>query len=334
MDLSTTYLGLKLKHPVVASAGPVSQTIDGIRSLEDGGASAIVLFSLFEEQLRFERAAYEHLTAISGESFGEALSYFPTVADYEVRPDSYLRLIAQAKEHTRVPIIASLNGVTAEGWTRYAADMAEAGADAIELNIYRVSADIYEPAREVEERYLEVVRAVRSAISVPFAVKVGPYFSSMGEMARRIVEAGADGLVLFNRFYQPDFDLDSLEVVRSLELSTGKEIRLPLMWLALLYGRIPCSLAATTGVHSGHDVIKYLLAGADVTMTTSAVLRDGPDSLGRIVDEARTWLESRGYASVQQMKGAMSRLNVSDPAEFERANYIRVLQSYQSAYIV
>jgi dihydroorotate dehydrogenase (fumarate) len=328
-ELATTYLGLRLKHPVVASAGPLSRTLDGIRQLEDAGAAAIVLFSLFEEQIRLENAATEHLLGVGAESFAEALDYFPAVEDYEVGPEPYLELIRRAREATAVPIIASLNGMTREDWVDYARRIEQAGASALELNVYHIPADLRVTAREVEELYLHVLRAVKAAVHIPIAMKLNPFFSALGEMARRLVSSGAGGLVLFNRFYQPDFDLERLEVAPTLQLSRPDEIRLPLLWIAILHGRLEVSLAASSGVHSRDEVVKYLLAGADAVMTTSALLEKGPRHLDTLVSGLRQWLEQRGYASVEQMKGSMSQRNVAHPAAFERANYIKVLESFQ-----
>jgi dihydroorotate dehydrogenase (fumarate) len=333
MDLKTTYLGLELKHPIVASASPLSRTLDGIRRLEDAGASAIVLFSLFEEQIRYEQESLDYLTEAGTEAFAESLTYFPAVQEYRVGPDAYLELIRAATKATDVPIIGSLNGITNTGWTQYAREMVEAGAKAIELNIYYIPADLTVTGREVEQRYIDVVTAVRASVKVPIAVKLSPFFSSMGEMARRLVDAGADGLVLFNRFYQPDFDLDELEVVPDMELSTASEIRLPLLWIAVLHGRINASLAATRGVQTGIEVIKYIMAGADAVMTTSALLRNGVGHLTTLLDGMRIWMDKRGYTSVAQMKGSMSQKKVANPAAFERANYIKILQSYKSPFI-
>jgi len=262
-ELATTYLGLPLKHPVVASAGPLSHTLDGIRRLEDAGAAAIVLFSLFEEQIRLENAATEHLIGVGAESFPEALDYFPAIEDYEVGPEPYLELIRRAREAAEIPIIASLNGATPEGWLDYAEKIEQAGASALEINLYHIPADLGTSGREVEELYRGVLREVRSALRIPLAMKLSPFFSAPGEMARSLVAAGADGLVLFNRFYQPDFDLETLEVVPTLELSRPEEIRLPLMWIAILHGRLEASLAASTGVHTAGEVVKYLLSPRD-----------------------------------------------------------------------
>jgi dihydroorotate dehydrogenase (fumarate) len=332
-DLSTTYLGLPLRHPIVASASPISRTLDGIRRLEDAGAAAIVLFSLFEEQIRQQNEALEHLSGLGVDSFAEALSYFPAAAEYEVGPDACLELIRRAKDAVSVPIIASLNGTTATGWTRYAQMMEQAGADAIELNVFHIPADPLAESAQVEQRYIDVACAVRAAVRVPLAVKLGPYFSAFGHMAKRLVDAGANGLVLFNRFYQPDFDLDSLEVAPTLELSSAAEIRLPLLWLALLHGRFDASLAATTGVQSSAEVVKYLLAGADVVMTTSALLHFGVEYLDTLVTGLADWLDARELASVAQIRGSMSQANVPEPEQFERANYIRILQSWRHPYV-
>ena len=331
-DLETTYMGLQLKHPLVASASPLSQDLDGIKRLEDAGAAAVVMFSLFEEQIRQENAAFDYLTAVGTESFSESLSYFPEVEAHEVGPEPYLELIRKATEATDIPIIGSLNGITSEGWIDYATHIEQAGAKAVELNVYYIPADLNVSGREVEQRYLDVIRAVKAAITIPVAMKLSPFFSAFGEMAVRLVGAGVDGLVLFNRFYQPDFDLDTLEVVSDLSLSDPNEIRLPLRWIAILCDRIRASLAATTGVHSTDEVVKYLLAGADVVMTTSALLKNGPDHLTALIDGLSGWLDRRDYQSVAQMKGAMSQRHVADPSAFERANYVKVLQSYRNPY--
>jgi len=328
-DLRTTYLGLPLAHPVVASASPLSHDLDGIRRLEDGGASAIVLFSLFEEQIERENATIATLTAAGAESTAEAASYFPAGGDFAAGPGAYFDLVRRARNAVGVPVIASLNGVTDTGWVEYAQLMHEAGASAIELNLFHIPADPLASGRDVEQRYEETVAAVCRAVPIPVAVKLSPFFSATGEMARRFVAAGARGLVLFNRFYQPDFDLDQLEVTPTVELSTPAEIRLPLLWLAILHGRVEASLAATTGVHTAAEVAKYLLAGADVTMTTSALLTHGPAHASTLVAGLAAWLERKGFASVAQIKGAMSQQKVADPTAFERANYMKVLQSWR-----
>jgi dihydroorotate dehydrogenase (fumarate) len=327
-DLSTSYLGLPLAHPIVASASPLSHSLDGIRRLEDGGAAAVVLFSLFEEQIRWENETLARLTAVGAESTGEATSYFPPIGDFAAGPDSYLDLVRQARQAVGVPVIASLNGVSPSGWIDYAGLMEDAGASAIELNIFFIPADPTITGREVEQRYEDIVSAVSTAVSIPVAVKLNPFFSAMGEMAGRLVSAGARGLVLFNRFYQPDFDLDRLDVAPTLELSSPAEIRLPLLWLALLHGRVEASLAATTGVHTASEVAKYVLAGADAVMTTSALLTRGPGHVRTMVDELSAWLDRKGFASVAQIRGSMSQRHVADPTAFERANYMKILQSW------
>jgi len=327
-DLSTTYLGLALPHPIVASAGPLSHDLDGVRRLEDGGAAAVVFFSLFEEQIRWENETLARLTAVGAESTGEASSYFPPVADFAAGPDVYLDLLRRARQAVGVPVIASLNGVTPSGWVDYARLMQEAGASAIELNIFYIPADLSITGRDVEQRYVDIVAAVSAAVTIPVAVKLSPFFSAMGEMAGRLVSAGARGLVLFNRFYQPDFDLDRLDVAPTLELSSPSEIRLPLLWLAVLRGRVEASLAATTGVHTSAEVAKYLLAGADAVMTTSALLTHGPGHVRTMVEGLSAWLDSKGFESVAQIKGSMSQRHVVDPSAFERANYMKILQSW------
>ena len=332
MDLRTRYLGLDLAHPIVASASPLSKSLDGIRRLEDAGAAAIVLFSLFEEQIHQENEAFDHLSEFGSESFAESLSYFPAVGQDPVGPDSYLELIRRAREAVAVPLIGSLNGMTDQGWTSFARLIAEAGAHAIELNVFSLPTDPAISARDVEQRTVDVVTAVRRTVAIPVAVKLSPFFSAPGELAMRLVAAGADGLALFNRFYQPDFDLERLEVEPSLELSKPNEIRLPLLWIALLHGRVRVSLAATTGVESATEVVKYLLAGADAVMTTSALLRHGVGHLRTLIAGLSEWLERHECDSVAQIRGSMSLRKVANPEAFERANYIRILQSYRSPY--
>jgi dihydroorotate dehydrogenase (fumarate) len=327
-DLHTTYLGLPLPHPIVASASPISKSLDGVRRLEDGGAAAIVLASLFEEQIRQENEMLERLTALGADSHGEATAYFPSMPGLEAGPDAYLDLVNAAKRAVSVPIIASLNGSTPSGWVKHAALLEQAGADAIELNVFFVPADLSLTGRDVERRCEQVVRAVCDAVTIPVAVKVSPFFSAMGDMAGRFAASGARGLVLFNRFYQPDFDLDRLEVSPTVELSTSSEVRLPLLWIALLHGRVPVSLAASTGVHTAADAVKYLLAGADAVMTTSALLRHGPGAARALASGIDAWLEQKGLASVATIRGAMSQRHVADPEAFERANYMRILGSW------
>lgn len=329
-DLRTTYLGLPLAHPIVASAGPIAHSIDGVRRLEDGGAAAIVLPSLFEEQIQRENEAMARLIAEGADSTGEASNYFPPMGDVAAGPGTYLELVQRAREAVGVPVIASLNGATTDGWVDYAGQLQQAGAHAIELNLFHVPTDIATTGRDVEQRYVDVVRAVCASVAIPVAVKLGPYFSAMAEMAGRFVTAGAKGLVLFNRFYQPDFDLERMVVSPTLDLSSPAEIRLPLLWLAVLHGRVEASLAATTGVHSHVEVAKYVLAGADVAMSTSAVLARGPAHLGVMRTDLDAWMADKGFASVSQIKGSMSRQRVAVPSAFERANYITILESWDA----
>jgi dihydroorotate dehydrogenase (fumarate) len=331
IDLSTTYLGMKLRTPLVASASPLSQDLDGIRRLEDAGASAIVLYSLFEEQLRQEAIELDYQLSAGTESFAESLTYFPMRGEFRTGPEGYLCHIEAAKNAVRVPVIASLNGATIGGWTKYARAMEDAGADAIECNIYFIPTDMDTPGIEVEQRYVEIVRAVRSSVRIPVAVKLSPFFSNMAHMAKWLVEAGADGLVLFNRFYQPDIDLNELELRPNVLLSTPQALRLPLTWIGILYGRVRTSLAATSGIHSAEDVIKLLMAGADVTMLCSALLRKGPGHLSTIERDLQEWMEQHEYESVDQMQGSMSQLHCSDPSAFERAQYMRAVKD--AAYI-
>ena len=330
MDLSTTYMGLKLKHPIVASASPLSHTLDGIRALEEGGASAIVLYSLFEEQIEGESHMLDHYLSYGTETFAEALDYFPDLDNYNIGPEQYLNLIRAAKAEVNVPIIASLNGVSTGGWIEYATRMEEAGADALELNIYYIATDPTVSSAEVEELYLNIVRDVRAAVKIPIAIKVGPFFSSFANMAVRLVEAGADALVIFNRFYQPDLDLEALEVVPNLVLSRSDELRLPLRWTAILDGKVKTDIAITSGVHTYEDVLKGLMAGASVTMMTSELLRSGAGRVNEIIGDLRSWMDEHEYVSVKQMRGSMSQRNVAQPDAFMRANYMKVLQSWQS----
>ena len=333
MDLTTTYMGIPLQHPIVASSSPLSNSVANIRHMEDAGAAAVVMFSLFEEQLQHESAALEHLMTVGTESFAESLSYFPEIDDYTVGPDRYLELLRAASEAVDIPIIGSLNGITNTGWIEHARLMQQAGAKGIELNIYYIPADLTTSGRDIEQRYLDIVKAVKTSVTVPVAVKLSPFFSAIGAMAKALDEAGADALVLFNRFYQPDFDLEALEVAPNLHLSNPEEIRLPLLWIAVLYGQLSASLGATRGVYTPTEVVKYLMAGADAVMTTSALLKHGIDHLGTLRDGLHAWLENHDYESVQQMKGSMSQRNVADPTAFERANYIRTLESYKMQYV-
>lgn len=330
MDLTTTYLGLKLTNPIVPSASPLSHTLDSMRRLEDAGASAIVMYSLFEEQIVQESAELNHYLSYGTESFAEALSYFPQAEDYNLGPEEYLDLLHKAKTSLHIPIIASLNGISTGGWIKYAQKMEEAGADALELNVYYIPTDPKLTGAEVENRYVEVLQAVKKTVRIPVAIKLNPFFSALANVAHRLDEAGADGLVLFNRFYQPDINLDTLEVIPNVILSTPQALRIPLRWIAILYRRVRASLAATSGIHTAEDALKMLMAGADVTMMCSALLRHGPNHIKKVLDDMNRWMTEHEYVSVQQMKGSMSQKSIADPSAFERANYMKALQSFKS----
>jgi dihydroorotate dehydrogenase (fumarate) len=325
-DLSTTYMGLALRTPLVASASPLSRTVDGVRRLADAGVGAVVLFSLFEEQLRREAAHNARLADAGTESFAESLSYFPAAADEEPGPRRYLSLLERAAAAVDVPVIGSLNGVTPEGWAGYARSMQEAGAAAIELNVYYLPGDPQISGRDVEQRHIDVLARVKDVVSVPVAVKLSPYFSSPGEMALRLDEAGADALVLFNRFVQPDIVPDTLAVVPGLTLSNPAEARLPRVWIALLRGRVRAALAATTGVEGPADVVKYLLAGADVVMTASALLRHGPEYATVLLDGLSDWMARKRFAAVDDLRGLLTAPPGADESARERADYVRTMR--------
>ncbi len=329
MDLTTTYMGLTLKNPIVPSASPLTENIDNIRQMEDAGAAAVVMHSLFEEQLTWESHQLDHYLSYGRDSFAEATHYFPDMETYHVGPESYLDLIRLAKQASDIPIIGSLNGVSTGGWTDYAQKIEQAGADALELNVYYIPTDIELHSTEVEQMYIDIAKDVKASVSIPVAVKLSPYFSAMANMASRLTETGVDALVLFNRFYQPDFDLENLEVVPHLVLSNSYEFRLPLRWVAILYGRVSVDFAITSGVHTHEDVLKGMMAGAKVTMMTSELLRNGVGRIGEIVQDMKNWMEEYEYESVDQMQGSMSQQNVAEPAAFERANYMKVLQSWR-----
>jgi len=333
MDLTTTYLGIKLRTPLVPSASPLSDEIDNIKRMEDAGASAVVLSSLFEEQLLLDRYELHHHLTHGAESFAEALTYTPEPDDIRLGAEDYLERIRKAKEAVAIPIIASLNGISIGGWTDYANLIQEAGADALELNIYYIPTDPTLTGAEVEQTYLDILTIVKSLVTIPVAVKLSPFFSNLANMARRLDEAGADALVLFNRFYQPDIDLDNLVVRPNVILSTPHALRLPLRWMAILYGRVRADLAATSGIHTAQDVIKMLMAGANITMLCSALLRHGIDHISLIEQRLRQWMEEREYESVRQMRGSMSQVHCASPAEFERAQYVRALQSFKPVVV-
>lgn len=329
MDLATEYMGLKLKNPVIASASPLSETLDGIKRLEDAGAAAVVMYSLFEEQIRRDNDAFDRLLDTGTDSFAESLNYFPAVERDVKGPDEYLELLSKAVKATDIPIIGSLNGVSNEGWTDYARLMQEAGAHAVELNIYFIPTDLEMTPAAVEQRYLDILKAVKACVSIPVAVKLSPFFSAIGNMAKRLSAAGANGLVLFNRFFQPDIDLQRLQVDSRATLSRTEEIRLPLLWIAVLYGQVEASLAASRGVHSSDEIIKYLLAGADVVTVASVLMKNGPEYLKVLLDDVQQWLTAREYGSIEEVRGVMSRSRAANAGAFERVNYIKILESYE-----
>jgi dihydroorotate dehydrogenase (fumarate) len=325
-DLTTTYLGLQLHTPLVASASPLSHELDGIRRLEDAGASAVVLYSLFEEQLRQEQAELEHHLSAGSQSFAESLTYFPKSGEFRTGPEEYLKHIQRAKEAVDIPIIASLNASTLGAWSNYAQRIEDAGADAIECNVYFIPSDMEQSSAEVEQMVLDILESVKLSVHIPVALKLSPFFTSMANMAKRLDAIGADGLVLFNRFFQPDIDLEELEMKSSTWLSTPQALRLPLTWIGILYGRVRANLAATSGIHRAEDVIKMLMVGADVTMLCSALLRNGVNHLRHVEYGLRQWMENHEYDSVRQMQGSMSQLRCPDPSAFERAHYVRAVK--------
>jgi dihydroorotate dehydrogenase (fumarate) len=327
-DLTTTYLGLRLKNPLVASASPLSKKVDLVRRLEEAGAAAVVLYSLFEEQITHESRALDHYLTRGAESYAEALSYFPDLDHYNLEPDSYLEHVQRVKRAVDIPVIGSLNGISPGGWVEYARKIEQAGADALELNIYYLPADVSLGSAELEEIYITLLHDIRRQVRIPIAVKLSPFFTALPYMARRLAQAGADGLVLFNRFYQPDFDLETLEVVPNLTLSSSHDLRLPLRWIAMLYGRIEVDFALTSGVHTAEDVLKAMMAGANVAMLTSELLAHGIWRLQDILDDLRTWMDAHEYESISQMRGSMSQRAVAEPAAFERANYMIALNSF------
>ncbi len=333
VELNTTYLGLQLKNPVVASASPISKKLDGFRRLEDAGAGAVVMYSLFEEQIVHESLALDHFLSRGTDSYAEALSYFPDLENYNVGPDEYLKLISNAKKAVNIPVIGSLNGVSSGGWVDYAKLIEQAGADALELNVYYVPTDPSLSSQELEQNYVDLVKNVRSQVKIPLAVKLSPFFTALPHMAGQLAGAGANGLVLFNRFIQPDLDIETLEVTPNLVLSNSNELRLPLRWVAILYGRVQADLALTSGVHTAQDVLKAMMAGASVTMLTSALLTNGVKRISEILTDMQQWMETYEYESIQQMKGSMSQRAVAEPAAFERANYMKALSSFDNRLI-
>jgi len=328
IDLSTKYLGLKLRSPIVASASPLCESIDNLRRMEEAGVAAVVLPSLFEEQLEIESEVIDFNLSRGDESFGEALSYFPDLRSYNLGPDGYLELIHKAKKAISIPVIASLNGTSLGGWLRYAGLMQQAGADAIELNLYGVTVDPDRSAGDIEQEYCEVVSQVKAGVTIPVAVKLSPFFTALPYLARRLDESGADALVLFNRFYQPEFDLEALDVVPAITLSNPQELLLRLHWVAIIYGQVRANLAITGGVHRAGDVLKSMMAGARVAMMTSALLREGIEHVRVVLEQMRNWMDEHEYESIHEMRGSMSRRSVPNPSTLQRLNYVRVLSSY------
>lgn len=328
LDLTTTYMGLHLKNPLVASASPLSKKLDTVWRLQDAGVAAIVMYSLFEEQITHESYELDAYLERGTHSYAEALSYFPDLDSYNIGPDSYLEHIHRLKQTVQIPVIGSLNGISSGGWVDYAGKIEQAGADALELNIYYLPTDPNLSSTEIEDDYVQLVSDVRAKVHIPLAIKLSPFFTALPHIARRFANAGANGLVLFNRFYQPDFDLDTLEVIPNLTLSTSQELRLPLRWIALLYGRIEADFALTSGVHTAQDVLKAIMAGASVTMMASTLLEHGIGRLRSLQAELQAWMEEHEYASISEMKGSMSQQAVAEPAAFERANYLKTLNSF------
>ncbi|NCP86448.1 MAG: dihydroorotate dehydrogenase [Anaerolineae bacterium CG_4_9_14_3_um_filter_57_17] len=329
-DLTTHYLGLTLKNPIVASASPLTKKIDSAKKLEQAGVGAMVMYSLFEEQIIHESLELDHYLTRGTESFAEATSYLPDSGTYAMGPGKYLDHLSAVKKAVSVPVIASLNGVSKGGWTRYARHMQDAGADALELNLYYIATDPALTAAELENTYVELVADVKNSVTIPLAVKLSPFITALPNFATRLVQAGADGLVLFNRFYQPDFDLENLEVTHTLHLSSSDELNLPLRWISILHGNIHADFALTSGVHTGQDALKVMMAGAKVTMLASELLANGYGRVADMLGVMQSWMEQHEYTSIQQMQGAMSQKSVREPAAFERANYMRVLSSWKS----
>ena len=330
VDLSTTYLGLKLKNPLVASASPLSERVETVRQLEAAGIAAIVMYSLFEEQIIHESLELDQFLFNGTEISAEINSFYPQTGKYTLKADAYIETLARIKEAVNIPVIGSLNGVSTGGWIKYARKIEAAGADALELNLYFLPTDPALTSSRIEENYVTLVRDIRNSIKIPLAVKLSPFFTAMPNFARRMVEAGANGLVLFNRFYQPDLDLENLEVIPNLVLSTSNELRLPLRWIAILYGHIQADFALTSGVHTAEDVLKAGMAGASVAMMASVLLEKGIDRIPVILAEMEEWLTGHDYESYMQLKGSLSQKSVKEPAAFERANYMKVLNSFKS----
>ena len=329
VDLTTKYMGLTLKNPLVPSASPLSSSVDNIKRMEDAGAAAVVLHSLFEEQIEFEAEALGHFLEYGTESFAEALTYFPPHDQYWREPEDYVELIHKAKAAVDIPIIPSLNGVSPGGWTGYAKRFEDAGADAVELNVYFIPTSFNLMSYDIEDLYVKLLKDVKQHIGIPVAMKLSPFFSAMPHVASMLDAEGADALVLFNRFYQPDIDIEELDVKSNLQLSTPIDMRLPMRWIAILYGHLDCSMALTSGIHSSEEIVKAVMVGADVANVCSVLLKQGIDHLGHLLDGVTAWMEEHEYDSIEQMKGSMSHKSVPEPAAFERANYMKVLHSYK-----
>jgi dihydroorotate dehydrogenase (fumarate) len=332
VDLTTTYLGMKLKNPLVASPSPLAEKVENVKRLEEAGIAAIVMYSLFEEQIIHESLELDHFLNRGTETYAESLTYFPNIGKYTLAPDKYIATVEKTKQAVNIPVLGSLNGVSSGGWIEYARKIQDAGADGLELNLYYLPTDVALTGSQLEDNYIKLVSDVRASVKIPLAVKLAPYFTALPHFANRLVEAGADGLVLFNRFYQPDFDLENLEVVPNLVLSNSNELRLPLRWIAILYGKVKADLALTSGIHNHEDVIKAIMAGANVAMSTSAILKQGPDIIKTILLGVETWMTDHEYESIKQMSGSMSQGAVAEPAAFERANYMKVLNSYNPEF--
>lgn len=332
VDLTTTYLGLQLKNPLVASPSPLTEKVENVKRMEEAGIAAIVMYSLFEEQIIHESLELDHFLNRGTETYAESLTYFPDIGRYSLAPDKYLERLEKNKRAVNIPMMGSLNGVSTGGWIEYARKIQDAGADALELNIYYLPTDLNLTSAEMEDNYLKLVSDVRAKVSIPLAVKLAPYFTALPNFANRLVEAGANGLVLFNRFYQPDFDLENLEVAPNLVLSNSNELRLPLRWIAILHGKVKADLALTSGVHNGEDAIKAMMAGANVAMTTSALLKRGTSAISQILTGMEEWMTEHEYTSITQMRGSMSQGAVAEPSSFERANYMKVLNSYNPEF--
>ncbi len=333
VDLTTTYLGMKLKNPLVASSSPLTEKVENVKRMEEAGVSAIVMYSLFEEQIIHESLELDYFLNQGTESFAESLTYFPNMGKYTLAPDKYIERLERTKKAVSIPVLGSLNGVSTGGWTSYARKIQDAGADGLELNMYYLPTDVDMTSDLLEQTYLRLVSDIRSTVNIPLAVKLAPYFTALPNFAKRLADAGVDGLVLFNRFYQPDMDLENLEVVPNLVLSNSNDLRLPLRWIAILYGKVKADLALTSGVHTAEDTLKAMMAGANVAMTTSAILKSGMQAVSAILKGMEEWMIAHEYDSITQMRGSMSQGAVADPAAFERANYMKVLNSFNPEFV-